>query len=82
MQLKSSQHIKSSSEKFVVDILIRLFETINKFDGTRWMTDVVNEVEDFPHSLFPVGHPFEFVTFVSKMNISFGQGRLGWRKRR
>ena len=68
-QLKSSKHIISTSEKFVVDILIRLFETVNKFDGTCWMTGVVNEVEDFPHSLFLVGHPCEFVTFVSKKNF-------------
>ena len=68
-QLKSSKHIISTSEKFVVDILIRLFETVNKFDGTCWMTGVVNEVEDFSYSLFPVGHPFGFVTLVSKKNV-------------
>ena len=64
MQLKSSKYIIITFKKIVADILIRLFWTVNKFDGTRWMTGDVNKVEDFQNSLFPVGHPFEFVTLV------------------
>ena len=69
MHLKSLKCIIITFKKFIVDILIRLLETVNKFDSTRSMTDVVNVVQDFPHSLFPVGHPFEFITFVSKKNF-------------